>query len=100
MKTIKFIILGALLSVMGVATAEQVPGSETFKLLDTDGDGSISIVEATGHETLLINWANIDTDEDGMVETSEFSAFEAEQVIDYYDPLIDAIPRSGSIPVK
>ena len=100
MKMIKFIVLSVTLAFIGVVSADQTPGSETFKLLDTDGDGSISIVEATGHETLLINWANIDTDEDGMVETSEFSAFEAEQGIDYYDPLLDIVPKSGSVPAK
>ena len=95
MKMIKLLIYGALVSILSVS-AEELPGAEVFKALDTDGDGYISIIEATGHNDLLRNWVNIDTDANGMVEIGEFSAFEAEQPIELLEPTQESTSPEGS----
>ena len=55
-----------------------MPGQATFQQLDQDNDGYVSIVEATGQNELLKQWSEVDTDTDGRLEMTEFSAFEEE----------------------
>ena len=95
MNTIKLMIFSALTLALSVS-AEELPGAKTFKSLDTDGDGFISIIEATGQNDLLRNWVNIDTDANGLVEMSEFSAFESEQPIELVDPAVESSPPEGT----
>lgn len=49
---------------------------KAFNALDHDGDGYISRSEATGRSDLREHWATVDSDKDGKLTESEFSAFE------------------------
>lgn len=55
-----------------------------FSRLDTNQDGYISRDEASGK--LVDEYASADHDEDGLVDQSEFSAFEA-RMDDFTDPV-------------
>ena len=74
MKLLNFAAIGAIALTFSLS-AEEVK-TNTFSTMDKDGDGYISIVEATGNEALLRDWAKFDLDSDGKIELSEFSAFE------------------------
>lgn len=50
--------------------------SDAFRMMDADGDGYISINEASGKLEMLRQWVNADKNGDGQIEFSEFSAFE------------------------
>jgi hypothetical protein len=58
-------------------SAEETNIPQQFRNLDSNNDGTITINEATGHLNLLRNWATIDSDLNGTLEISEFSAFES-----------------------
>jgi Ca2+-binding EF-hand superfamily protein len=76
MKAINLIAgLGAVLLSMP-SMAEEMSQAEQFSKLDKDNDGYVSINEATGHNEMLKKWVDIDKDENGKLEFSEFSAFE------------------------
>jgi len=74
MKILNFVAIGTI-AVSFSLSAEEVKTS-TFSTMDKDGDGYISITEATGNEQLVRDWAKYDLDSDGKIELSEFSAFE------------------------
>ena len=61
-------------SAAGYSSATQ----EKFNKLDTNHDGSISQDEAKMDKRLSQDWSAADTNRNGMVEESEFSAFEEE----------------------
>jgi hypothetical protein len=52
---------------------------ETFVTIDANGDGMISVEEAQGSSTLKDGISSADTNQDGSLDVSEFSAFEAAQ---------------------
>ena len=74
MKILNFVAIGTI-AVSFSLSAEEVKTS-TFSTMDKDGDGYISITEATGNEQLVRDWAKYDLDSDGKIELNEFSAFE------------------------
>ena len=86
MKDIYLIASGAVVLSLGLS-AEEMPGQATFQQLDQDSDGYVSIVEATGQTELLRQWSTVDTDTDGKLEITEFSAFEEEPAT--YVPAVD-----------
>ncbi len=50
-----------------------------FSALDTNQDGTLSAEEASANPGLSQNWSAIDSDENGVIDNAEFSAFEATQ---------------------
>jgi hypothetical protein len=48
-----------------------------FGALDANQDGSLSAEEAASDPDLSGNWSVIDSDENGVIDQAEFSAFEA-----------------------
>lgn len=60
---------------LGLALAES-DMYNTFKQYDTNGDGYISVQEASDQSEMLKQWKKADKNTDGQIETSEFSAFE------------------------
>ena len=50
-----------------------------FGTLDTNQDGTLSADEAAADLELSKNWSAIDTDENGVIDEAEFSAFEGMQ---------------------
>lgn len=68
----------AMQPVMAEGTASTSKQSEAnFKELDTDQDGYISEDEAKGNTALIDRWIEVDENQDGSVDITEFSAFEA-----------------------
>lgn len=67
-------------TVMLVALAGLIDGAvadgEGFKHLDRDADGYISAEEAGVHQGLTMGYIAADTNQDGKIDASEFSAFE------------------------
>lgn len=55
--------------------AEEASGS--FKQLDADANGYVSPREAEVQPSLIVRWKELDTDKNNLLDTSEFSAFEA-----------------------
>ncbi|MGC1951507.1 MAG: EF-hand domain-containing protein [Gammaproteobacteria bacterium] len=85
--------LGALVVVPGLAIAAGMSGQSSeysteqsyqqsgqqgaaFQTLDQDRDGTISQQEAQAHPQLYERWSEVDTDQDGQINRSEFSQFE------------------------
>ena len=93
---LNFAAIGAIAVAFNVS-AEQTETS-TSATLDRDGDGYISIVEATGHNELLRNWSQLDHDSDGKIELSEFSAFEIKQAPAEFFVPPDVSPEPGAEP--
>jgi Ca2+-binding EF-hand superfamily protein len=62
----------------GQSTESQTTESQMFKTLDQDQNGTISKEEAQKQQQLSQNWSQYDTNHDDQIDTSEFSAFEAQ----------------------
>jgi Ca2+-binding EF-hand superfamily protein len=62
-----FVVTGA----CGAIAAEA-----TFNKLDRNADGFISAEESIVYEALYEGWSSADANNDGRVDTAEFSAFE------------------------
>jgi len=84
MKMIHTLAAVAVMLPLGLS-AEEPSGIPTFQQLDQNHDGYVSIIEATGQNELLKQWTKFDKDANGMMEQSEFSAFETEN-----EPSMDA----------
>ena len=57
----------------GTALAADAP---TFDSLDKDGNGTISEQEAAADQSLADAWQKADSNQDGVIDRAEFSAFE------------------------
>jgi hypothetical protein len=79
--------------VTGLA-AEEV---KMFEELDVDSDGYISKKEAMAQKSIEKNWKKADKDNDGRLDISEFSAFEAEGA--YVPPEDREIAEPGAAPL-
>ena len=75
-KKTSFIIAVASAIVLSTAPAAAEEYVQTFEQIDTDGDGYISVEEAKVRTDLSENLQASDTNEDGKLNSAEFSAFE------------------------
>jgi Ca2+-binding EF-hand superfamily protein len=76
---LKNILIVSVLTVLPVsvyATDVNSTQQKKFSSLDMNHDGYISHEEAAVDKNLTKNWAAADSNEDGKLEASEFSAFE------------------------
>ena len=96
MKSRHILLVIFALAVASPVIAEQVDSKKQFRSLDTDNNGFISIIEATGHNELLMKWSETDRNTDGQLEISEFSAFEPGQ--HFVPPDDEAQPDPGAAP--
>jgi len=102
MKTV--IVIRTLFCVLAVSTlsstvfAESNPEAD-FRSLDKDGDGYISINEATGRLDLLRKWVDTDKNADGQIEMTEFSAFEVPPA-KTFQPVEPENPEPGAAPLN
>lgn len=56
----------------GIVLAQATP---SFESLDKNGDGQISIQEATVNDDLFVAFKKLDTNQDGMLSKEEFAAY-------------------------
>lgn len=68
----KFVIFTALM----MATGSVLATADIFSVLDVNQDEMISIEEANIDVTLSAIFADLDTDHDGLLSKSEFTALE------------------------
>jgi len=77
MKIKRTVITAAFVATSAFATSTIAgEASERFTQLDANGDGAISLEEAAGDPKIANDWATIDANQDGRVESAEFSAYE------------------------
>ena len=75
-KKASFIIAVASAIVLSTAPAVAEEYVQTFEEIDVDGDGYISVKEAEVRTDLSENLQASDTNQDGKLNSAEFSAFE------------------------
>ena len=68
---------------------------QNFDELDADGDGYITKKEGRDHTEIKTNWMKADTDNDGKIDVSEFSAFEGRNM---FEPADVEEPEPGAAP--
>lgn len=68
----------ALLASLGLLAAAHALAAQdkpTFESLDKNGDGKISLSEASEHDTLFVAFKQLDTNKDGALTREEFSKY-------------------------
>lgn len=55
--------------------AAHAQSTPTFESLDKNGDGKISVAEASSHDALFVAFKDLDKDRDGNLTREEFAAF-------------------------
>lgn len=94
MKYLQVTLSASLLVLSGYAVAADTVS--TFEGFDKDGNGYISAEEASAGSDLSANFKASDTNSDGQLDISEFSAFEGKGRV---TPPEDAeIPEPGAAP--
>ena len=58
------------------AAEPQKTTAAKFESLDKNGDGKVSINEATEHDGLFVAFKNLDKDKDGNLSKEEFGAYQ------------------------
>ena len=94
---IRHVILAGALLVPFAAYAGGASNDKVFKNLDKNNDGSISKEEAAGSSALIADWTEIDTNGNGTIEMTEFSALET---VDAYVPAESDEEPIGAAPTK
>jgi hypothetical protein len=69
-------------------------GTASFSSLDTNGDGYLTKQEAEARSGLVENWEQADSNGDQQIDTTEFAAFEIEEVSQPTAPA-ESQPESG-----
>jgi hypothetical protein len=70
------LLAGFLASVPVLASEEGQTPADAFKVLDSDGDGFITLDEAAIENDLVTSFEDGDDDEDGRLSLAEFSKME------------------------
>ena len=82
-----FWLAGSALATEPHSTSPSGPIPAGFKLLDTDSDGMVSTTEAGVNPKLLNRYTELDTNHDGLLNATEFAAFQAIET-----PLLESPP--------
>lgn len=94
MKRLGWLLSGAL-ALTGTG-AFAIDTEQGFRDLDKNADGYVSIEETRDEDALSRYWYKFDDDNDGALDTSEFSAFE-EAHVDDVEPYVLRHEWYGSV---
>jgi hypothetical protein len=78
MKTTQYVCTTLLFMAAAVSSGLAAAGT-TFEQLDANDDGQVSANEAGKDSQLTAVWGSVDTDQNGVINRTEFSAFEIQQ---------------------
>ncbi len=76
MHRIAWIVCSTVLAASTAAAAQQ---DARFETLDKDGNGKVSLTEASEHDGLFVAFKNLDSDKDGELTREEFARFKSAQ---------------------
>jgi hypothetical protein len=68
-------LVGAALLLAGLTAAYAAENDELLKRLDKDGNGKISLNEASEHDALFVAFKDLDKDRDGELTKEELANF-------------------------
>jgi Ca2+-binding EF-hand superfamily protein len=60
---------------LAAASALHAQSAPAFETLDANGDGKISVHEASSNDALFVAFKNLDKDRDGNLTREEFAAY-------------------------
>ncbi|WP_129776433.1 EF-hand domain-containing protein [Peristeroidobacter soli] len=66
----------ALLAALAATGAWAADTKPTFESLDKNGDGKISLSEASNHDALFVAFKSLDTNKDGELTRAEFAKYQ------------------------
>jgi hypothetical protein len=72
-----FIFMASGSAVVAAASSSVPHSSASFEQLDANNDGQVNADEAGNDIELIRMWSSVDTDNDGRIDRTEFSAFES-----------------------
>jgi EF hand len=75
--TLLFIFMASGSGVVSAADSSVPTTSASFEQLDANKDGQVSADEAGNNIELIRMWSSVDTDKNGAIDRTEFSAFES-----------------------
>jgi Ca2+-binding EF-hand superfamily protein len=71
-------IAPALLASLSLLAATAAPAAEaqpTFESLDKNGDGKVSLAEASNHDAVFVAFKSLDANKDGELTREEFAKY-------------------------
>jgi Ca2+-binding EF-hand superfamily protein len=71
--TVQMTVMASLLAVSAAGAAEQKP---TFESLDKNGDGKVSVHEASANDALFVAFKSLDSNKDGELTREEFARYQ------------------------
>ena len=94
---LKLFVSVAALTAASFAFAGDTDNEKVFKLLDKNNDGFITKSEVSSVKQLIKDFDNIDTDKNGNIAMSEFSAVQSAEA---YSPVESEEEPIGAAPTK
>ena len=91
------IMTAGLLAVASASFAADTDNEKVFKMLDKNNDGFITKSEVSSVKKLIKDWDSIDTDKNGSIAMSEFSAVKS---ADAYAPVEEENEPIGAAPTN
>lgn len=67
------VVLG--LFAVGALAAQSDAAKPTFESLDKNGDGKVSLNEASDNDALFVAFKSLDSNKDGVLSREEFAAY-------------------------
>ena len=94
---LKLILTVGLLTAASTTFAGDTENAKVFKMLDKNNDGFITKSEVSSVKNLIKDWDTIDTDKNGSIAMSEFSALKSAEA---YTPVEGENEPIGAAPAN